>query len=315
MQEVVREKPGMSKSVEQSRWKRLDTGILLIVLLLAFKGAGNAQQPAKLVIKVEQANIYLEPDYRSRLIDILAYGKVLTRFGTGGEHVEWYYISYFSEEREANITGFVPAASVEVQQPEGASSDRMISTRENQTAGDSKIRDASDRIRKINSKTPSNLSISLQSAVFMPSDKTFSKIYGNGLSIGGNIDLDLGRVMGVSLNLSHYKGSGGLPLTQEATWMQLTALRGGIRLSRRLGIFQPYLKTGPVLLAYKEENPIGIAQGIGIGIFAQAGCVIPITRWLMIDGYIDYSMCKVKPQNISADLGGFCTGLGLGTLF
>jgi len=312
---IAKERPGMLKSAKRFRWKCFKVGILLAGFLSAFGAAANAQQPISLMIKIDQANIYLEPDYRSRVIDILPYGKILSRFGTGGERIEWYYISYFSEERAAYITGFVPAVSVEVLKSDDGLSDRTLSSQETQAEGASEIEVSSKRVREINPDARRSISISIQSSVFIPVDDVFSGIYGSGVSYGGNADLKVWKYADFSLNFSHYTDSGSLPLTRESTRMTLSALSGGPKLIRRFGIFHPYLKIGPTLIAYKEENPIGTAQGTGIGFFLQAGCVIPITRRLMIDGYVDYSTCKVKPQNIKTDIGGFRLGLGLGTTF
>jgi len=290
-------------------------GILLAGFLLTFGASVNAQQPIRLMVKIDQANIYLEPDYRSRVIDILPYGKILSRFGTGGERIEWYYISYFSEERAAHITGFVPAVSVNVLTPDTGHSAQAESPQESHAESASEKKAPLKRVHEIGPGARRRFSISIQSAVFIPTDNVFSGIYGSGVSYGGNADLKVWKYADFSLNYSYYTDSGSLPLTRESTRMTLSALSGGPKLTRRFGIFHPYLKIGPTLIVYKEENPIGTAQGTGIGFFLQAGCVIPITRRLMIEGYVDYSTCKVKPQNIKTDIGGFRFGLGLGVTF
>jgi len=69
------------------------------------------------------------------------------------------------------------------------------------------------------------------------------------------------------------------------------------------------------LYIYKEKNPIGVADGTGIGIMGELGCYFRIAGGFLIDASVYYSYCEVKPQKIKKDLGGVRVGMGLGYSF
>ncbi len=77
-------------------------------------GAREAQVVAK------KAKIYLEANPFSVVIDTVQQGTVVALFPSGKKDKKWLYISYYSLKRDAQVTGFIKADSVEIfqQKPE-----------------------------------------------------------------------------------------------------------------------------------------------------------------------------------------------------
>ena len=71
-------------------------------------------QGKKLKVITESANIHIEPSKSSTVIERLRKGTSLTLFGSGSEQKNWYYVSFYSEEKYTTITGFVQASQVEL---------------------------------------------------------------------------------------------------------------------------------------------------------------------------------------------------------
>jgi len=88
--------------------------ILYIVLCLVMVVATASAQGKKLRVTADTAKIYIEPHTESTVIGTVSRGTVLTLFDAGSQDTSWYYVSFYSEEKWATITGFVEAAKVEL---------------------------------------------------------------------------------------------------------------------------------------------------------------------------------------------------------
>lgn len=82
--------------------------ILLIFLSLALG------QTRKVKVMAASADIHIEPFKNSTVIGQVKRGTVLTLFDSGQEQKSWFYVSFYSEEKWATITGFVEASKVEL---------------------------------------------------------------------------------------------------------------------------------------------------------------------------------------------------------
>ena len=81
-------------------------GILSISLSLA--------QEKKLNVIAESAEIYIEPNKSSTMIERVKKGTSLTLFGSSSGQKNWYYVSYYSKAKYATLAGFVHASQVEL---------------------------------------------------------------------------------------------------------------------------------------------------------------------------------------------------------
>jgi len=71
-------------------------------------------QENKLLVVGERTGVYLDPDINSPIIDIAGKGTILNLLATEKIQELWYYVSFNSEERFINVSGFIHASSVEM---------------------------------------------------------------------------------------------------------------------------------------------------------------------------------------------------------
>jgi hypothetical protein len=181
--------------------------------------------------------------------------------------------------------------------------------------GEGKVEPQKDKIISPEPSEEKNICIKIGVGYFFPSEKSFKDIYGEGVAIGGEIDIKLWKFIDLWLIGNYYSKKGHLPFTKEETKMTLIPIGGGPKIRFQSGITNIYIGLGPVFYVYKEKNPIGVAKGTGTGIIGQAGCYFNIIDGLLFDVSVNYSYCSVKPQKLKADLGGIQAGLSLGYEF
>jgi len=154
---------------------------------------------------------------------------------------------------------------------------------------------------------------------FQPKDQNFKHIYGNGsyrdwMCYGGEMGITIFKGVAIWAGGHYFNKRGKLTFTKEETEMTIMPIYGGIKFrSSRAGI-NPYIGVGVGYFRYKEDNPIGSVEDKSIGYIGQAGLTLKIGV-AIIDFQISYTLCKVKPTDIEADLGGFYGGIGIGFEF
>lgn len=87
---------------------------LFLCLLLFHCALFLLPQEKKIKVIAERANIHLEPDINSTIIESLKKGTILTLFQPGKLREIWYYVFFYSEKRSARVSGFIKASLVEV---------------------------------------------------------------------------------------------------------------------------------------------------------------------------------------------------------
>jgi outer membrane protein W len=93
--------------------KKIRKPVLILLCLFIWAGTASAQGK-KLRVTATTAKIYIEPHTKSTVIGTVQKGAVLTLFDAGSQGKAWYYVSFYSEEKWATITGFVEASRVEL---------------------------------------------------------------------------------------------------------------------------------------------------------------------------------------------------------
>lgn len=71
-------------------------------------------QEDKMMVIAIRASIYLDPDVESPIIETAARGAILNLLSTEKIRENWHYVSFYSEKRFINFTGFVHASAVEM---------------------------------------------------------------------------------------------------------------------------------------------------------------------------------------------------------
>jgi outer membrane protein W len=88
--------------------------VLLSPLLMISQDQEETQQAQMARVIVDKANIHLESNPYSIVIDTVGRGTSVTLFRTGQKNKKWLYISYYSEKRTAQVTGFININLVEI---------------------------------------------------------------------------------------------------------------------------------------------------------------------------------------------------------
>jgi hypothetical protein len=137
--------------------------------------------------------------------------------------------------------------------------------------------------------------------------------------VSGNAAVDGRPLLWKNLELwvgaSFFSKKGELSFTGEETKVRIIPIGGGVKYISSVGGINYYSGIGINYYLYKETNPIGDASKGGFGILGMIGSFMKVTRGLIIDLYIDYSYCKMKPADYRINIGGFEAGIGIGYEF
>jgi len=151
---------------------------------------------------------------------------------------------------------------------------------------------------------------------FNPTEQRHKDIYGSGWAFGGEFGFGVSESLYVYLSGSYYAREGELTYTQEETKLKIIPLAVGAKYHFNIvGGLNFYAGAGLAYNVYKEENPIGESSKNGIGLVINSGLLVFVLEGLFLDGYVNYSYCKLKPANVDINIGGLETGLGIGYKF
>ncbi len=89
------------------------TIFMSVLIFLLFLSPLLPQEDKMMVIAI-RASIYLDPDIESPIIETVERGAFLNLLSTGKIREDWHYVSFYSEKRFINFTGFVHASTVEM---------------------------------------------------------------------------------------------------------------------------------------------------------------------------------------------------------
>ena len=90
--------------------KAISIFLFIFVLILS----PLLSQQKKLKVIDEKASLYLEPEKKSAVVEMIDRGSILTVLSQEIIKDSWYYVSFRSEDQSITITGFVLASAVEV---------------------------------------------------------------------------------------------------------------------------------------------------------------------------------------------------------
>ncbi|UCC39459.1 MAG: hypothetical protein JSV96_17010 [Candidatus Aminicenantes bacterium] len=163
--------------------------------------------------------------------------------------------------------------------------------------------------------------IGISGSYFHPSEKAFRNIYGTGIIFGLDVSRHIWKDMELHLEVRYYSKKGQLTFTRERTRIKLIPLIVSTRytfLKRKINL---YAGGGLTLNFFRENNPIGRVKESKLGFAVKIGALKrikgfkKIIKIFIIDAYINYHYCKMKPAEIKFDAGGIDFGIALGTEF
>jgi len=86
----------------------------IILLVFSYGFARSSTEPMQIKIIAAKANIYLEPNENSTVMETVVKGEVLDISGSGEATENWYNVFYKSERWGAMISGFVKSSMAEI---------------------------------------------------------------------------------------------------------------------------------------------------------------------------------------------------------
>lgn len=160
-----------------------------------------------------------------------------------------------------------------------------------------------------------NVMVELKGQYFSPTEQAFKDIYGGGLMYGAEINIGVWRNLDLWFGGSYFSKRGELTFTKEETKLELFPIGGGIKYRILSGNFALYAGLGLNYFQFKESNPIGDVSKGGLGFVGKVGSNVAISGGLVLDLYVDYTYCKIKPADFRINVGGITIGAGLGYRF
>jgi opacity protein-like surface antigen len=161
----------------------------------------------------------------------------------------------------------------------------------------------------------SDVIVELRAHYLHPSEEAFRDIYGGGMMYGGEVSIGVWKGLEVWFGGSYFSKKGELTFTKEETKLEICPLGGGLKYKLKIGVFNLYAGAGLNYYQYKESNPLGDVSKGGLGCIGKIGSYVKVTEDLLIDLYINYSYCKLKPADFEINIGGIEAGVGIGYSF
>lgn len=161
----------------------------------------------------------------------------------------------------------------------------------------------------------------LGGSFFYQSENLFRDIYGTGFKFQWDIGRKIGENLEVHLGGSYFPKSGELTFTKEKTKVKVIPVGVRLRyifLKKKVNF---YTGGGLSWVYFEEKNPIGTAIGKNIGLDLRVGAFKrfkgfkKILKEFIIDVFIHYQYCEMKPAETAVEVGGVDIGVAFGYEF
>ena len=160
-----------------------------------------------------------------------------------------------------------------------------------------------------------DVTVELKAHYFSPSEQAFKDIYGGALMYGGEVSVGIWRDIDLWLGGSYFSEKGELTFTKEETKLELIPIGVGAKYRILSGNFSFYAGLGLNYYQFKETNPIGDVSEGGLGFVGKIGSNVAVVGRMLLDFYVEYTYCKIKPADLEINVGGIAAGVGLGYKF
>jgi opacity protein-like surface antigen len=157
--------------------------------------------------------------------------------------------------------------------------------------------------------------VTVRGGVFWPSDADFRTIYGAGAIWGIEVSWLFGRHIEPWISGDLVSKHGHMVPTQEKTRIWLVPAAAGLRYVAWIGRLRLHAGGGVVYHFFRESTPFGKVTDGGWSATAEAGCGVPLSKTWDLGLSLRYSHCRLKPQELSFDVGGLRAALGIGFHF
>lgn len=166
-----------------------------------------------------------------------------------------------------------------------------------------------------------HLKFEVKGSYLHPSESAFRDIYGKAWKYGGEVGLgtnlnDL-HAIEIWVGATSFNRKGKLTYTKEPTELKVFSVGAGVKYKLNIlkGFLFPYVGLGITYNEFKETNLLGNLSQYEYGYEGLIGVYLKPLKGFLLDLYIDYSSCKMEPEYIKFNIGGFSFGLGFGYEF
>lgn len=159
-------------------------------------------------------------------------------------------------------------------------------------------------------------SLLARAGYFIPADAVFREIYGRGVAWGGEFDAALSPRLSLWVGVDYFSRAGLLLYTREETTLRVVPLQAGLKIGFDLGpAARAYAGAGPAWFQYRESNSIATLKKSALGFIGRLGVRVDAGQTFFFDFGGAYSLCRVNPAGVEADLGGWLFSAGAGFRF
>lgn len=160
--------------------------------------------------------------------------------------------------------------------------------------------------------------LEISGSYFYPSEKAFREIYGQGAKFGIDISRNIWKDLEFHFEIHYFSKRGNLTFTRESTRVKILPLGANLRYIFLKKKIQFYAGAGLTYNYFEEKNPIGRVKESKPGLSVKVGGYKKVTglkkfiKEFIIDAYMNYNYCPMKPTEIEIDIGGLDLGVALG---
>lgn len=154
-------------------------------------------------------------------------------------------------------------------------------------------------------------SIILETSYFRPSGQAFRDVYGSGLQVGGELQVDVLKKTSLWFGASYFSNKGELTFTKEEATIKIIPVYLGVcyRFTEKKVI--PYLGIGMGIHFYREIAPLDTLKYARFGYSAQTGVWVEFASKFSLELDVNYSYSTIKPDQAAINIGGIGFGIGL----
>jgi len=163
--------------------------------------------------------------------------------------------------------------------------------------------------------------LELSASYFHPFEKAFRDIYGQGIKYGFDIGLTIWNNLEFHVEVHYYYKKGKLTYTGEGTRVKILPIGVNLRYVFVKRSVHLYAGGGVTYNIFEEKNSIGTVDENKFGFSVRTGGYTrikglkKIMKEFIIDVYISYSYCEMKPAEIGFNIGGLDLGVAFGFAF
>lgn len=151
----------------------------------------------------------------------------------------------------------------------------------------------------------------LETSYFMPSDQAFKDIYGSGIQVGGEFHIDVMRRTSIWIGASYFSKEGELTYTKEEATLKIIPVYLGVCYRFTEEKIIPYLGIGMGIHFYREIASLYTIEYARFGLLAQTGVLMKLARKFYLELEVNYSYCRINPDDTGINIGGIGAGIGL----